>query len=414
MKDRGVKISGLWVDLEEFLLRDINLDIADGEYFVVLGPTGAGKTVLLETVAGLHQPRKGHILLDGVDVTGVPPERRGTGFVYQDYALFPHLSVAGNIAFGLRLRRMGRGVIEERVTAIGRLLGIEHLLRHVPGTLSGGEAQRVALARALVVEPRLLLLDEPLSALDPETREALQRELGRIHQELGTTTIHVTHDFEEAVALGDRIAVLKASPLRALARREDRVGDSKREGRIVQVGAPEEIFRRPANEFVARFVGVRNIFRGEALSEEGGYKLVSLDPSAGPWSSGTCPGRQVQGPRTEGSGHRGVEIVAVTELEGPVHASVRPEEIVLSKEPLRSSARNAFRGQIVSISDRGTVAYVTVRVPFDPSTKLRASCAQGKPLDFICMITRRSLQEMEVREGMWVHIAFKASAVHVF
>lgn len=370
MKGRGsVEIRYLWVDLEEFRLCDINLDITDGEYFIVLGPTGAGKTVLLETIAGLHQPRKGRILLAGEDVTHAPPERRGTGFVYQDYALFPHLSVAGNIAFGLRLRRMGRGVIEERVTAIGRLLGIEHLLRHVPGTLSGGEAQRVALARALVVEPRLLLLDEPLSALDPETREALQRELGRIHQELGTTTIHVTHDFEEAVALGDRIAVLK----------EERLGDSRREGRIVQVGTPEEIFRRPANEFVARFVGVRNIFRGEALSEESGYKLVSLDPSAG-------------------SGHRGVEIVAVTELEGPVHASIRPEEVVLSREPLRSSARNAFRGQIVSISDRGTVAYVTVRIP----------------PDFICMITRRSLEEMNLREGMWVHIAFKASAVHVF
>jgi len=418
VKGRGsVEIRYLWVDLEEFRLCDINLDITDGEYFIVLGPTGAGKTVLLETIAGLHQPRKGRILLAGEDVTHAPPERRGTGFVYQDYALFPHLSVAGNIAFGLRLRRMGRGVIEERVTAIGRLLGIEHLLHHMPGTLSGGEAQRVALARALVVEPRLLLLDEPLSALDPETREALQRELGRIHQELGTTTIHVTHDFEEAVALGDRIAVLKASPLRALARREDRVGDSRREGRIVQVGTPEEIFRRPANEFVARFVGVRNIFRGEALSEESGYKLVCLDPSAGPWSSGTCPGpfvlghrtgpygtvpkdqgRQVQGPRTEGSGHRGVEIVAVTELEGPVHASIRPEEVVLSREPLLSSARNGFRGRIVGISDRGTVVYVTVRIP----------------PDFICMITRRSLEEMNLREGMWVHIAFKASAVHVF
>jgi len=358
---RGVEIRSLWVDLEEFRLCDINLDIADGEYFVVLGPTGAGKTVLLETIAGLHQPRRGRILLAGEDVTQAPPERRGIGFVYQDYALFPHLSVAGNIAFGLRLRGMSRGDIEERMAAISRLLGIEHLLHRTPGTLSGGEAQRVALARALVFGPRLLLLDEPLSALDPETREGVQRELGRIHRELGTTTAHVTHDFEEAVALGDRIAVLK----------EECVGDSKRQGRIVQVGTPEDIFRRPANEFVARFVGVRNIFRGEALSKEGGHTLVSLD---------------------------GLSIAAVTELEGPVHVSVRPEEIVLSREPLRSSARNAFRGRIVGISDRGPIAYVTVCVP----------------PDFVCMITRRSLEEMELREGMEVHIAFKASAVHVF
>jgi molybdopterin-binding protein len=357
----SVQVRDLGVDLEEFRLCDINLDVAAGEYFVILGPTGAGKTVLLETIAGLHRPLKGRILLAGEDITHAPPERRGIGFVYQDYALFPHLSAAGNIAFGLKLRKMGRGDIEERVAAIGRLLGIEHLLHRRPGTLSGGEAQRVALARALVVEPRLLLLDEPLSALDPETREALQRELGRIHRELGTTTVHVTHNFEEAVALGHRIAVL----------REDCVGDSKREGRIVQVGTPEEIFRRPANEFVARFVGVRNIFRGEARTTEDGYKLVVVN---------------------------GVEIAAVTELDGPVHASVRPEDIVLSRGPLLSSARNAFGGQIVDISDRGTIVYITVRIP----------------PDFICMITRRSLEEMELKEGMGVHIAFKASAVHVF
>ena len=361
MKGGGVEIKGLWVELEEFRLCDVNLDIANGEYFVVLGPTGTGKTILLETIAGLHRPLKGRILLAGEDVTHAPPERRGIGFVYQDYALFPHLSVAGNIAFGLRLRGISRGDIEERVAAIGRLLDIEHLLHRMPGTLSGGEAQRVALARALVIEPRLLLLDEPLSALDPETREALQRELGRVHRELGTTTIHVTHDFEEAVALGDRIAVLK----------EDRVGDSRREGRIVQVGRPEEIFRRPANEFVARFVGVRNIFRGQARPAEEGYKLISVE---------------------------GVEIAAVTGLEGPVHVSVRPEDIVLSREPLRSSARNAFRGRIVGLADRGTVVYVTVRVP----------------PDFVCLITRRSLEEMGLEEGQEVNIAFKASAVHVF
>ncbi len=362
MKGHGsVQIRELGVDLEEFRLCDVNLDIADGEYFVILGPTGTGKTVLLEAIAGLHRLGRGHIFLAGEDVTNAPPERRGIGFVYQDYALFPHLSVAGNIAFGLKLRGMGRGDIGECVAAISRLLIIEHLLHRRPGTLSGGEAQRVALARSLVVEPRLLLLDEPLSALDPETREGLQRELGRIHRELGTTTIHVTHDFEEAVALGDRIAVLK----------EDRVGDTKREGRIVQVGTPEEIFRRPANEFVARFVGVRNIFRGQAHPAEDGHKLVSLD---------------------------GLSIAVVTELEGSVHASVRPEDIVLSRQPLRSSARNAFGGQIVDISDRGAIVYVTVRVP----------------PDFICMITRRSLEEMELREGMGVHIAFKASAVHVF
>jgi molybdopterin-binding protein len=358
----NVQVKDLWVDLEEFHLRQINLDIPAGEYFVILGPTGAGKTVLLETIAGLYQPRRGCILLNDEDVTDVPPERRGIGFVYQDYMLFPHLGVAGNIAFGLKLRGMDRSAIRERVVGIGQLLGIDHLLHRSPGTLSGGEQQRVALARALIVEPRLLLLDEPLSALDPETREGLQHELARLHRELGTTTVHVTHDFEEAVALGDRIAVVN-------------------EGQVVQVGAPEEIFRKPGSEFVARFVGVRNVFRGELRPGEGGYRVLRLD---------------------------GVEIAVVTELVplGPVYGSIRPEDILISRDALRSSARNSFRGRIVDISDRGTVVYVTVRLPSD--------CAQGKPLDFICVITRRSLEEMELREGLGVYIAFKAAAVHIF
>jgi molybdopterin-binding protein len=391
-REWSVQVRDLWVDLDEFHLREINLDVAAGEYFVVLGPTGAGKTVLLETVAGLHQPRKGQIMLDGEDVTDAPPEQRGIGFVYQDYVLFPHLNVAGNIAFGLKLRRMARETIEEQVTTISQLLGIDHLLHRRPGTLSGGEAQRVALARALVVEPRLLLLDEPLSALDPETREGLQRELARVHRELGTTTVHVTHDFEEAVALGDRIAVVN-------------------EGRVVQVGSPEEIFRKPASEFVARFVGVRNVFWGEIRPGEDGYQVLCLDPStvsprlrsgqAGQAPSTGSPrlrsGQAGQAPATD-SGQRGVEIAVVTGLTGQAHGSIRPEEIVVSREPLRSSARNSFRGRIVDITDRGIVVYVTVRVP----------------PDFTCIITRRSLEEMELREGLEVYIAFKASAVHIF
>ncbi len=348
----SVQVRDLWVNLKEFHLRKVNLNVAAGEYFVVLGPTGAGKTVLLETIAGLHQHHKGRIILDGEDITGVPPERRGIGFVYQDYMLFPHLSVAGNIAFGLKLRGIGRSVIEEHVTSVSQLLFIDHLLHRSPGTLSGGEQQRVALARALVVEPRLLLLDEPLSALDPGMREGLQRELARLHRQLGTTTVHVTHDFEEAVALGDRIGVVN-------------------EGRVVQVGSPEEIFRKPGSEFVARFVGVRNIFRGEIHPGDDGYQVLSLD---------------------------GVEIAVVTGLSGWAHASIRPEEIVISREPLRSSARNSFQGRIMDVADRGTFVYVTVRVP----------------PDFTCVITRRSLEEMELREGLEVYIAFKASVVHVF
>lgn len=355
MKNKGsVQIRDLWVDLREFHLREIDLEVVSGEYFVVLGPTGAGKTVLLETIAGLFQPHRGHILIDGEEITDVPPERRGIGFVYQDYVLFPHLNVAENIAFGLKLRKGSESAtIERRVEEISRMLSIDHLLHRRPKTLSGGEQQRAALARALVVEPRLLLLDEPLSALDPETREALQQELARVHHELSTTTLHVTHDFEEAVTLGDRIAVVH-------------------EGRIVQVGTPEDIFRRPADEFVARFVGVRNIFAGTiAESDEDGYRMFK---------------------------HKALGIAVATDLTGATHASIRPEDIILSREPIRSSARNCFRGRIVDIADRGTLIYVTVNVP----------------PNFTCVITRRSLEEMALQEGKVVYIAFKASAVHIF
>jgi molybdopterin-binding protein len=242
--------------------------------------------------------------------------------------------------------------VREWVTEISELVAIDQLLHRRPHALSGGEQQRAALARALVVEPRLLLLDEPLSALDPETREALRRELADLHRKLGTTTLHVTHDFEEAIALGERIAVMN-------------------EGCIVQVGSAQEIFRKPASEFVARFVGVRNIFTGMATRTDDGYALLSVD---------------------------GAEIMVTTDLEGHVHGSVRPEDIVISTERLQSSAQNCFAGFITSVADRGAVVWVTVHVP----------------PDFTCMITRRSLEEMGLREGMEVYIAFKTAAVHVF
>ena len=347
-----IQVKNLWVDLGKFLLRDINLDVEAGEYFVILGPTGAGKTVLLESIAGLYPLKSGQIWLRGKEVTRLEPEKRNISIVYQDHVLFPHLSVAENILFGLKLKRQLRQELTEALNWLSDLLGIAHLLDRSPETLSGGERQKVALARALSTKPQLLLLDEPLSALDPETREGVQKELRQLHKRLKVTIIHVTHDFEEAIALADRIAVIG-------------------EGCIKQIGTPEQIFRQPNSEFVARFAMARNIFAGEVVERDDGNTIF----------------------RTEGA-----ELIVVTDLRGKFHASIRPEDILLSPEPLRSSARNSFRGTISNISDRGSTLYLTVTLP----------------PDFICLVTRRSFEEMGLAEEKKVYITFKASAVHIF
>ncbi len=222
----------------------IDLAVAEGEFVSLLGPSGCGKTTVLRCVAGFETPDRGRILLDGVDVGRLPPERRDVGMVFQSYALFPNMDVAGNIAFPLMLRGVPREGRRRRVAELlelVRLPGLEHRRVH---ELSGGQKQRVALARALAKEPRLLLLDEPLSALDAKIREELRVEIRRIQKELGITALYVTHDQEEALAISDRVVVMN-------------------HGRIEQVGTPVDIYRRPRTLFVAGFVGTMNFFEGE-------------------------------------------------------------------------------------------------------------------------------------------------------
>ncbi|BAA30456.1 ABC transporter ATP-binding protein [Pyrococcus horikoshii] len=228
----------------EFELK-VSLSVKDGELLTLLGPSGCGKTTTLRIIAGLEKPDKGRVYFDGRDITDLPPYERNIGLVFQDYALFPHMTVFKNVAFGLEVRRVPRMEIEKRVREVLDLVGLRGFENRLPEELSGGQQQRVALARALVIEPDVLLLDEPLSNLDAKVREKLRGEIKRIVKELGITTIYVTHDQEEAMVLSDRIAVMNF-------------------GRIEQVGEPYDLYYNPKNEFVANFLGISNIVELEA------------------------------------------------------------------------------------------------------------------------------------------------------
>ena len=240
MAGGSIELSGLTKKFTEIAVDNIDLTVASGEFFSLLGPSGCGKTTTLRLIAGFEQPTSGKILLDGVDVSDVPPHRRIVNTVFQSYALFPFLSVWDNVAFGLRHHGVTRAEQSRRVGEALELVKLREYGRRRPGQLSGGQQQRVALARALVLKPAVLLLDEPLGALDLKLRQQLQRELLHIQREVGITFIYVTHDQEEALTMSDRIAVLN-------------------HGKIEQIGSPVEVYERPATAFVADFIGVSNI-----------------------------------------------------------------------------------------------------------------------------------------------------------
>jgi len=226
----------------------IDLDVRDGEFFSMLGPSGSGKTTTLRMIAGFEQPTSGRVVLHGRDVTGVPPFERDVNTVFQDYALFPHMTVGDNVGYGLMVRKVDKATRKTRVADALRMVRLEGYEARKPGQLSGGQRQRIALARALVNRPRVLLLDEPLGALDLKLREDMQIELKQIQQQVGITFIYVTHDQGEALTMSDRLAVFN-------------------NGRVEQLGAPAEVYERPATGFVAGFVGTSNLIRGDAAQQ---------------------------------------------------------------------------------------------------------------------------------------------------
>jgi putative spermidine/putrescine transport system ATP-binding protein len=247
------------------IVSDLDLEVRAGELTCLLGPSGCGKTTTLRMIGGFLYPDAGRVVIDGEDVSGLPPERRPTAMVFQNYALWPHMTVFKNVSFGLRLRKLPKPEIEDRVGRVLELVGLTHHVHSYPARISGGEQQRVALARALVLEPKVLLLDEPLSNLDAKLRVRVREDIREIQQRIGITTVFVTHDQDEALSIADRIAVMSG-------------------GRVEQYADARHIYREPETMFVANFVGAMNVYRGSVV--EGGIRLGdgTVVPCGGDWS----------------------------------------------------------------------------------------------------------------------------------
>jgi molybdate/tungstate transport system ATP-binding protein len=289
--------------LGDFALTDINLEISAGQYYVLLGRSGAGKTQLLELIAGLEHPDTGRIILDNEDITQQRIQNRKVGIVFQDYAVFPHMTVFGNIAYPLRVRKEDRKVIAEKVEKAATAMNIKHILERSTEKLSGGELQRVALARTLITSPRLLLLDEPLSSLDTSLKDDMKRLLRNLNK-AGQTIIHVTHDYGDAISLAKRVGVIH-------------------NGRIIQEGSVNDVFNKPSNRFVARYAGIRNFFKVDISGENGSFYGVT--------------GQNIK-----------FRLNGVTS-DRDNFLLIKSDSIVLSKELPADKELNSFKGKVTEI-----------------------------------------------------------------
>ena len=306
MKGSDIVIEGVCKSFGDFrVLNDIDLSINKGEFFSLLGPSGCGKTTLLRIIAGFEIPDYGVVTFDGLDVLPLPPNQRAANTVFQNYALFPHLTVFENVAFSLRLKKLSKAEIDTKVSDYLKLVQLENHAQKKPNQLSGGQKQRVAIARALINEPRVLLLDEPLSALDAKLRQHMLIELDQIHDKIGITFIYVTHDQQEALSVSDRIAVMN-------------------QGDVLQVGTPHEIYESPATDFVARFIGETNLFDAMVSSVE----QISGNQAAIP---GTVNEYMAE---LEIPDLGKIKVTTVDEVKPgqQVSFTIRPEKIVITKE----------------------------------------------------------------------------------
>lgn len=304
------------------ILQNLNLKIIEGEFLTLLGPSGCGKTTLLRLISGFEEPTQGTIFIDGKDVSGLPPHQRHVHTVFQSYALFPHMSVFENVAFGLRCQQVSFPEIKTRVEAVLKMVKLEQFSDRKPGNLSGGQQQRVAIARAAVNRPRVLLLDEPLSSLDYRLRKAMQIELKQLQRTLGITFIFVTHDQEEALSMSDRVVVMQ-------------------EGRIEQIGTPREVYEEPCNLNVAKFIGETNIFDGTILSSDETSRQITV----------SMLGKK----RLTKSSRK----FSVNEK---VHVLIRPEDVRVWGRDEVTDASDMFEGTVLEVIYKGTTVDLIVRI----------------------------------------------------
>jgi len=336
----------------QVVLNDLSLEVKKGEFHVILGPSGEGKSTLLSIIAGLIKPDKGKIWIDNELVNDLPPQKRHIGFVFQDFALFPHLTVFENVAYGLKVRRIENNELKERVLFYLKMVGLDKYKDKYPSELSGGQKQRVALARALVIEPKVLLLDEPLSHVDAWQREKLREDLKQIQQKTGITTIYVTHDQLEARLLADRVSVLH-------------------QGRIEQTEPPEDVFYQPKTNFVAHFVGVTNILNGSVKEINDKNVKYQIADSAIIITVKKYP---------------------IFEKKKDIPLCLHPEKIILSQTP---KEENHFLGKVINLKVLGMLLKVTVNI-------------EGLRLEAV--VPKEYLSFLDPKENVWV--CFSPDALH--
>ena len=361
-----IRIEGLTILFESFKIVNLNIQIEEGGFHFLLGPTGSGKTLILESIMGLRKPKTGRIWIGDKEVQGLPPERRGISYVPQDLALFPHLTVKENIIFGIRARDLDMKIYEEYVQALIEVMRVDHLLERFPSNLSGGEKKRVALLRALAPKPKLLLLDEPLSGLDPSIKVDIQRLLKNLHASFHPTTLCVTHDFEEAyfLAYGTTIFI---------------------DGKVEQVGKRDDVFLRPKSKKVAQFLGAKNLY---------GAKVLMNEESSQRWILG-INGLQFSVPMSLYQDKM--------EVGKEVDLFIRPEEVMIIREgkPIKGSLkRNIFEGKILDISEKERDHLVYFQT------------TEGK-IPFEISIPNYAFRNLDLSTGKMVRIALREESLWV-